>query len=90
VQVEAAKAIVEEYVNYYSAYWVAGLSVTQSALDVRRVVELREHVDQLASVLEKELRKESNDGCASSFKDELVLAHWEAQSYNGEWFVGSV
>jgi len=86
VQVEAAKAIVEEYVNYYSAYWVAGLSVTQSALDVRRVVELREHVDQLASVLEKELRKESNDGCASSFKDELVLAHWEAQSYNGEWF----
>jgi len=87
VQVEAAKAIVEEYVNYYAAYWVSGLSVTQSALDVRRVVELREHVDQLASVLEKELRKESNDGCASSFKDEVVLAHWEAQSYNGEWFV---
>ena len=87
IQVAAAKAIVEEYVNYYAAYWVSGLSVTQSALDVRRVVELREHVDQLASVLEKELLRESDDGCANSFKDELILAHWEAQSYNGEWFV---
>src|SRR6476620_9022528 len=33
VTVEAAKAIVEEYVSFYSTYWMAGLSVTQSALD---------------------------------------------------------
>jgi hypothetical protein len=89
IQVEAAKAIVEEYVNYYSSYWVAGLSVTQSALDVRYVVELRERVDQLAATLEQELKRAcDNDGRRqSSFKDDLVLAHWEAQSYNGEWFV---
>ncbi len=89
IQVEAAKAIVEEYVNYYSSYWVAGLSVTQSALDVRHVVELRERVDQLAVTLDQELKKAcDNDGRSqSSFKDDLVLAHWEAQSYNGEWFV---
>ncbi len=89
IQVEAAKAIVEEYVNYYSSYWVAGLSVTQSALDVRHVVELRERVDKLAATLEQELKKAcDNDGrTQSSFKDDLVLAHWEAQSYNGEWFV---
>ena len=89
IHVEAATAIVEEYVNYYSSYWVAGLSVTQSALDVRHVVELRERVDQLAVTLEQELKKAcDNDGRSqSSFKDDLVLAHWEAQSYNGEWFV---
>lgn len=87
LQVEAAKAIVEEYVNYYSSYWVAGMSVTQSALDVRRVVQLREHVDRLASTLEKELKKDCRDNGRRSFKDDLVLSHWEAQSYNGEWFV---
>ena len=89
IQVEAAKAIVEEYVNYYSSYWVAGLSVTQSALDVRRVVELREHVDRLADTLQQKLEAECNgDGRATqSFKNELVLAHWDAQSYNGELFV---
>ena len=89
IQVEAAKAIVEEYINYYSSYWVAGMSVTQSALDVRRVVEFREHVDVLAMALENELKKACQEDRRSkqSFKDELLLAHWEAQSYNGEWFV---
>ena len=90
VQVEVAGAIVEEYVNYYSPYWMAGVSVTQSALDVRRVVELRERVDRLAAIMERELKKECNGLKAndrSAFKDALVLAHWEAQSFNGEWFV---
>jgi len=87
IQVEAAKAIVEEYVNYYASYWVAGMAVTQSALDVRCVVQLREHLDQLASMMEKQLKKDCRDNGRSSFKDDLVLAHWEAQSYNGESFV---
>ena len=89
IQVEAAKAIVEEYINYYSSYWVAGMSVTQSALDVRRIVELREHVDVLAMTFEDELKKACHEDRRSkqSFKDDLLLAHWEAQSYNGEWFV---
>jgi hypothetical protein len=89
LQVEAAKAIVEEYVNYYSPYWVSGMSVTQSALDVRRVVNLREHVDRLALTLDSELKKRLRDYEDSRvpFKDELVLAHWEAQSFNGESFV---
>src|SRR5678815_5240282 len=36
VAAEAAKTIVDEYVNYYATYWVAGLSVTQSALNVSK------------------------------------------------------
>ena len=81
---KAAKALVEEYVNYYSPYWMSGMSVTQSALDLRRVEELRLHVDDLASSMEAALKRRV-DG--ASFKDKLVLAHWEAQSYNGERFV---
>lgn len=95
VQVEAAKALVEEYVNYYSPYWVSGLSVTQSALDVRQVEELRRQVDSLAAKMELELKKDqspkTNEKAKGrnrlSFTDSLVLAHWDSQSYNGESFV---
>jgi Clostripain family len=93
---EAAAAIVEEYVNYYSNYWIAGLSVSQSALNVNKVEELRRLVDKFARVMEKELaaefenRKSKGDSHSyrnGPFQDSLVLAHWEAQSYNGEQFV---
>jgi hypothetical protein len=90
---EAAAAIVEEYVNYYSNYWLAGLSVTQSALKLSKVEELQQEIDRLAVLMERELvaahsdakpRKRSGKG---NFQDSLLLAHWEAQSYNGEQFV---
>lgn len=91
---ETAKAIVEEYVNYYSTYWMAGLSVTQSALDVTKVEGLHIEVNELARLLEKELVKEAGNKKANCkppkerlFANSLLLAHWEAQSYNGEQFV---
>src|SRR5215203_1843121 len=86
---EAAKAIVDEYVNYYSTYWIAGLSVTQSALNLCKAEKLHAHVDTLAGAMEKKLVTEhgrSHKG-KSPFQDALLLAHWEAQSYNGEQFV---
>jgi pentapeptide MXKDX repeat protein len=95
VSAEAAKAIVEEYVNYYSSYWIGGLSVAQSALDLSRIKKLRTVVDKLANNLERELLREFEKNGqrhqtrhkAHPFQDALVLAHWEAQSYNGESFV---
>ena len=92
---EAAKAIVEEYVNYYASYWMAGLSVTQSAIDIGKVEKFRKVVDKFASELEQGLikeykknqRKQKSRTSPSAFQDALVLAHWEAQSYNGERFV---
>ena len=91
VAVEAAKAIVEEYVDFYSSYWMAGLSVTQSALDVTKVEELQRHINRLARVMEKELVAESKDRSLRPAKrllqNALLLAHWEAQSYNGEQYV---
>ncbi|HEX5873609.1 MAG TPA: clostripain-related cysteine peptidase [Pyrinomonadaceae bacterium] len=92
--VEAAKAIVEEYVNYYSTYWVAGLSVTQSALNVKTVNELNRGVNRLAAAMERELKREWKDTTGKrtspkdrTFENSLLLAHWEAQSYNGEQFI---
>lgn len=91
---EVAKAIVEEYVNYYSTYWVAGLSVTQSALNVKKVDELNRRVNLLAAAMERKLKKESTDNAGKrtppkkrTFENSLLLAHWEAQSYNGEQFI---
>jgi len=94
VSAEAAKAIVEEYVNYYSSYWMAGLSVTQSALNVSKVEQLQREVNKLAHLMETELRTEWADKSSGRtspkqrrFENSLLLAHWEAQSYNGEQFV---
>src|ERR1043166_4943327 len=87
----SARAIVEEYVNYYANYWLAGLSVTQSALNVRKVEKLREEIDKLAQLMEQQLtaewRASGTSASARPFNDALLLAHWEAQSYNGEQFV---
>ena len=85
---EAAKGIVEEYVNYYSPYWMSGMSVAQSALDVRNVDELRLRLNDLGEAMEDELKQEhSLSDSRKPFTDNVVLAHWEAQSYNGERFV---
>ena len=92
---EAARGIVEEYVNYYANYWMGGLSVTQSAIDLSKVEKFRKVVDNFAAELERGLVKEyqrSHRGRKSRraprpFRDALVFAHWEAQSYNGESFV---
>jgi hypothetical protein len=89
VNTETAKAIVDEYVNYYANYWMAGLSVTQSALNVGKAEDLRRHIDKLAQAMEKELVAGSKSKRANRrrFASSLLLAHWEAQSYNGEQFV---
>jgi hypothetical protein len=83
----AAKGIVEEYVNYYSDYWLGGLSVDQSALDLEKVEGVKSRLDALSGALIAELE---DDDTKAKLCDALILAHWEAQSYNGEVFVDLV
>ncbi|HEU4795531.1 MAG TPA: clostripain-related cysteine peptidase, partial [Pyrinomonadaceae bacterium] len=102
-----AKKIVKEYVRFYSDYWLAGLSVSMSAIDVRKIGRLKDLVRQLADMMILELRAEACEREKSetekdhdyngpghrpklSFADALVLAHWRAQSYNGELYVDVV
>jgi len=94
VATKFAKAIVEEYTAYYANYWLGGLSVAQSAMRVSEVEKFKEAVDALADALVQELEGEESRVAAKParnpraypFRDALVLAHWEAQSYNGERF----
>jgi hypothetical protein len=89
-----AEAIVEEYTTYYANYWLGGLSVAQSAMNILEVEKFKEDVDAFADALVQELEREESRKAARSagkapaypFRDALVLAHWEAQSYNGERF----
>ncbi|HKE59819.1 MAG TPA: clostripain-related cysteine peptidase [Pyrinomonadaceae bacterium] len=88
-----ARGVVDEYVNYYSPYWLSGMSVSQSAMDLSKVAQLRRLIDKFAQAMESELIKEhhqrprrSRRGVSHPFKDALVLAHWSAQSYNGELY----
>jgi len=91
VTAEAAKAIVDEYMNFYSTYWMAGLSVTQSALNLKKVDKLQQLINSLAETLEQKLTAESKKKPYAPSKrrleNALLLAHWEAQSYNGEQYV---
>jgi hypothetical protein len=77
-----ATNIVEEYVNFYADYALGGLSVDQAALNVGEADTLRDRVDRFANAMTEELEKDQPE-----FVDKIVMAHWEAQSYNGELFV---
>lgn len=106
---QIAGLIVKEYVRFYSDYWLAGLSVTMSAIRVDKVRELRRLVAYLSDLMIHELREQAYEQEGSHeqtdtpddsrdsqerrhyrrflFTDALVLAHWRAQSYNGELYV---
>ena len=85
-RIAVANGVVEEYVRYYLDYSIGGLSVEQSALDLRRAGELKTAIDRLAEALCAEFPVDDKKA-NKEFNHALVLAHWKAQSYNGEEFV---
>ena len=94
VPVRFSKAIVEEYTKYYANSWLGGVSVAQSAMDMSKVDALKQAVAGLGEALVAELRAESKRKRTKGalpghypFRDNLILAHWETQSFNGERFV---
>lgn len=81
-----ARDIVERYVNFYADYALGGLSVDQAALNVGAADELKGRIDAFAEAMRSALKAEL-EASDTRLKDDLVLAHWEAQSYNGEQYV---
>jgi hypothetical protein len=73
-------AIVGNYILYYGDFILGGTSVDLSALDLSKSEALVAAMQGLSRVLIKELEKPNR-------RDTIVLAHWRAQSYNGERFV---
>lgn len=91
-----AKLIVDEYVNFYEDYVTAGVSVALSALNVEKVGKLSSVVKDLATLMTDALVAEhpeidfKPEKKNRPFTDALILAHWDTQSYNGEWYVDLV
>jgi len=80
-----AKQITREYQAFYLPYISGGISVDQSVLDVKKIDEVKRKMFSLVGALMADL-----DDKSDSFdlkKNAMVLAHWDAQSYNGEAFV---
>jgi hypothetical protein len=76
-----AERIVNLYVNSYVEHAVnSGLSTDLAALDVDASTELAESLKILGGALRDSLSQ-------TAVKNALILAHWEAQSYNGELFI---
>jgi hypothetical protein len=85
-----ADFIATEYVRFYHDYYLGGLSVDQSIINLNRIDELKAEVDELAEAMIREfelehpgLQKHYRES-DSPFQDAMLLAHWAAQSYNGE------
>lgn len=96
---EVAIRIVNEYVDHYASYEkAAGRAVDLAAIEtaglqclkrpLRRLANcLRVALDQRSSVLQKrEARKDE----WAALEDQLVLSHWEAQSYKFQQYVDLV
>lgn len=81
-----AEQIVEEYTRFYVPYINGGISVDQSALEVRLIDEVKERMFTLCGALLDEIEHHKLD-YGTPKNNALVLAHWDAQSYNGEAFV---
>jgi hypothetical protein len=74
-----AKRIVEEYIEHYSDYdRTAGRSTDMAAIDLGQIGELEQKFKALVGMLR------ALDGAGH---DQLVLAHWYAQTYKYEQFV---
>jgi hypothetical protein len=90
---EVARMVVDKYVGFYKVYVTAGVSVALSALNVKKVRGLAPAVRKLTTALIRELKAEHPEMRGKREKkrrpltDALILAHWDAQSYNGEWYV---
>lgn len=78
--------LVRKYVLYYSDYDVAGVSVDQAVCDLTQTPILVEAVKDLAAALTEEIKKETDIGEDAALKA-VLLAHWQAQSYNAEQYV---
>ena len=79
---ELAKQITKEYRNFYLPYISGGVSVDQSVLEVKKINEVKKKMFTLVGALMDDLNNKD-----PNYKNALVLAHWDAQSYNGETFV---
>lgn len=74
-----ASKIVEEYIEHYYDYVVAGVSADISAIKLFELESLVKPVQKLVQAL--------SDALDEDRRRSILLAHWEAQSYSDEDYV---
>lgn len=82
-----AVKIVERYVNYYRDFVPAARSVDLSACDLRKCDELAIAVRELADTMYAKITNKNDPAGAAETLRQIVLAHWEAQSYKDDQYV---
>jgi hypothetical protein len=86
-----AKQIVREYISYYEDYEIGGLSTHLSACDAEKMDGVAYAFSDLVSLLRRGVRKKGDsqklDLQVYSLTCKILLAHWEAQSYQDEQYV---
>jgi hypothetical protein len=83
---DLATHIVEKYRDFYVPYINGGISIDQSVLEVKKIGEVKKQMSGLVEALMDDLDKDKNKDFITK-RNALLLAHWDAQSYNGEKFV---
>ena len=81
-----SKRILEDYNTFYRPYINGGIAVDQSILEVNKIDEVKKRMFTLCGALLAEIGAGELD-YGKPKQNALVLAHWDAQSYNGELFV---
>ena len=78
---QAAQTIVKEYIAYYTDYIIAGTSVDMALCDLSesKKNELNSAIKALGQELTNALEN-------PEIRDEIILAHWKAQSYKRETY----
>ncbi len=69
-----AREIVKSYVRAYETYPMVGQSVQLAALDLGRIEDLTVLIDELSHSIRGNMKH-------AAFKDAVILAHWECQSF---------
>jgi len=88
-----AKYIVEKYQDFYVPYISGGVSIDQSVLEVKKIDDVKKKMFTLVGALMDDLQTDDHNKDEdylqkkTAMKNALLLAHWDAQSYNGELFV---
>ena len=82
---DLAIQIVDQYQEFYTPYINGGISVDQSALEVANIEGVQQAMFSLVRTLNEEFESRQLE-YFSDKQNALILAHWEAQSYNGENF----
>lgn len=81
-----AARIVDKYHEFYKPYINGGISVDQTALEVDKIEGVQQAMFSLVRTLKQEFETKELD-YGKPKQNAFILAHWEAQSYNGEVFV---